>query len=299
MDQTTTEKASDSGAATALLDEAKNAAGKVVQTATEQIGRRLDSEKNKAADAIGGVADAIRSTAERHSAPGPAGELGTRAADGIEDVADYLQSRSLRDVIGEVESFARREPAIFLGAAFALGLVGGRFLKSSARSRTDARHALGASEHSRTLMSRGAPLEAASPGDGGRGMERGGQVHGTNERAAAGDAQRGTSSSIGVASTGNTDAVRAVSAAATNAAAATSAAATSTGNAGFKATGTDGEKSAPTNAQASAAGSSNMPAAQGAEAKKAAPGAPSNGSGDKGRTDGGNRSIRAGGEGHS
>jgi hypothetical protein len=115
-----------------LLNEAKSAAEKVAHTATEQIEHRLDSAKNRAVDAIGGVADALRHTGESRATAAPAAALASRAADGIDDVADYLQTRSLRDVVGEVERFARREPAIFLGAAFAIGLIGGRFLKSSA-----------------------------------------------------------------------------------------------------------------------------------------------------------------------
>ncbi|MET0795363.1 MAG: hypothetical protein ABW061_27840 [Polyangiaceae bacterium] len=35
------------------------------------------------------------------------------------------------DVLGDVGSFARREPAMLLRGAFVLGLLGGRFLKSS------------------------------------------------------------------------------------------------------------------------------------------------------------------------
>ena len=34
-------------------------------------------------------------------------------------------------MLGDVGTFARREPAMFLGGAFVLGLLGGRFLKSS------------------------------------------------------------------------------------------------------------------------------------------------------------------------
>lgn len=292
MDQTTMEKASEASAATALLDEARNAAGKVVHTATEQIERRLDSEKNKAAEAMGGVADAIRSTAETTAAAGPAGQLGARAADGIEDVADYLQSRSLRDVIGEVESFARREPAIFLGAAFALGLVGGRFLKSSARSRADARRAADALDHSRTLVSRGAPLEPVSTG-GGRSTD-GGRV-GADSAAARGNShpEERSAQARSAPPTGHNESSReSGGSAASAAAAATSAAATRSGNAGYKPAAADGA----TSAQASAAGSSNMPAPQAPDEKKA--GASVNGS-DKSRTDGAARAARSGGEGRS
>ncbi len=289
MDQTTTEKSSDTTAPNALLEEAKNAAGKVVHTASEHIERRLDSEKNKAAEAIGGVADAIRSTAESAAASGPAGHLGARAADGIEDVADYLQSRSLRDVIGEVEGFARREPAIFLGAAFVLGLVGGRFLKSSARSRADARHSasVGALDHSRTLMSRSAPLVPAST-SGGR-SEHGGRYPADSTDGPGAGHEGRSAQARSAPPTGHTESPRGADGSAASAAAATSAAAASSGNAGYKPARADGA----TSAQASAAGAANMPVARPSDARKAeAPATPANGT-DKSRAEGGTRPARS------
>jgi len=55
----------------------------------------------------------------------------------VENWADYVQQTDVRQMADRVESFARREPAIFLGGAFALGLLGARFLKSSRRSDED------------------------------------------------------------------------------------------------------------------------------------------------------------------
>jgi hypothetical protein len=46
-------------------------------------------------------------------------------------LSDYLRDKSLTDVVGDVERFARREPVIFVGGAFLIGLLGSRFLKSS------------------------------------------------------------------------------------------------------------------------------------------------------------------------
>jgi hypothetical protein len=53
----------------------------------------------------------------------------------VERWADYVQNTDAREMANRVESFARREPGLFLGGAFALGLVGARFLKSSRRER--------------------------------------------------------------------------------------------------------------------------------------------------------------------
>jgi hypothetical protein len=79
-------------------------------------------------------ATAIRETSDKLKGVGPLGAVAGRAADGIESVAEFFEGKQIGDVVREVEKFACREPALFVGAAFALGLIGGRFLKSSHRS---------------------------------------------------------------------------------------------------------------------------------------------------------------------
>jgi hypothetical protein len=61
------------------------------------------------------------------------GDLAEKAANRVERWADYVQNTDSREMANRVENFARREPGLFLGGAFALGLLGARFLKSSRR----------------------------------------------------------------------------------------------------------------------------------------------------------------------
>ena len=114
-----------------LLDDAKSAASNVAEQAREQASSKLGAQKDKAVETIGNVADAIRGAGDKLKDQGPLPQLADQAADSIESVANYFRTRNVGDLIGEVERFARREPAIFLGASFAIGLLGGRFLKSS------------------------------------------------------------------------------------------------------------------------------------------------------------------------
>ena len=78
------------------------------------------------------AASALRGTSEGLRDVGPLPDLADQAAEQIEKLANYVQSKNLGDLVREVERFARREPAIFLGASFAVGLLGGRFMKASA-----------------------------------------------------------------------------------------------------------------------------------------------------------------------
>jgi hypothetical protein len=60
-----------------------------------------------------------------------------KAADQVEQLAGYLQSRDVNQIVADAEGFARSRPSVFLGGAFALGFLLSRFLKSApASSRT-------------------------------------------------------------------------------------------------------------------------------------------------------------------
>jgi hypothetical protein len=43
-----------------------------------------------------------------------------------------LQHKDVREFLADLQRFARRQPAVFIGAAFAVGVISARFLKSSA-----------------------------------------------------------------------------------------------------------------------------------------------------------------------
>jgi hypothetical protein len=107
--------------------------GELSEQARKAAESQLFAGKTRAAEGLGSVADALRKTGEQLRSEEKTALTGyiDQAAHQVDVAAGYLKSRSLNDVIGDVESFARREPALFLGAAFVAGLVGGRFLKSS------------------------------------------------------------------------------------------------------------------------------------------------------------------------
>jgi len=54
-----------------------------------------------------------------------------QAGDGLRRIADSVRSKNLDEMVRDAESFARRQPAVFLGAAAVAGFLAVRFLKSS------------------------------------------------------------------------------------------------------------------------------------------------------------------------
>jgi hypothetical protein len=128
------------GGAQELARDVKEVAGEAAGQVREVAEARLSKPRRKAADALAGVAKSLRETGEKldETSGLELDRYAARAADGIERFSDYMRERELSDVVRDVESFARREPALFFGGAFVLGLVGSRFLKSSRARRPSA-----------------------------------------------------------------------------------------------------------------------------------------------------------------
>jgi hypothetical protein len=102
----------------------------------ERAGAQLTTQKDRATEGIGTIAQAVRRTTQtlrddRHDTM--AGYV-ERAADQLEHLSDRLKGRDVGELFRDAQQFARRRPMVFVGSAFVLGLLGARFLKSSAPS---------------------------------------------------------------------------------------------------------------------------------------------------------------------
>ncbi len=141
------------GAATAtartFYDQAKETAGQAYETVTDKAATKLDEQKSTLSGGLSTVADSVRQVGENLGSSKTdsglaeaAAKYTDSAAQKIEDVAGYFESKSVRDMARDLEGFARRNPAVFFGAAFGLGLLAARFLKSSTPT-SDGRQARG------------------------------------------------------------------------------------------------------------------------------------------------------------
>jgi hypothetical protein len=112
---------------------ATQGARQVATTAQSQAQSRLERGKADAAVTLTSVATSLLNSGMqlRDEQQEMAGEYVERAARQIERAAHYVQNADLREVVDQVEDFARRRPAVFIGSAFAAGLLAARFLKSS------------------------------------------------------------------------------------------------------------------------------------------------------------------------
>lgn len=117
-----------------LVDSAKQTASHLASEAKEQAKTRVETKKGRAAEGLSSVANALRTTREEMGDELPfVRDYADRAAEGVQELSRYIETKTLGELVDDAASFARREPALFFGGAFALGLLAGRFLKSSAR----------------------------------------------------------------------------------------------------------------------------------------------------------------------
>lgn len=116
-----------------VLEQAQQKAAPVLDEAQQKAKSKLEQGKEQAADHLGSVAQALhKSGAElQQGEQKAAGGYTVQAADKLEQISTHLRGSSVQQLVGEVEDFARREPTLFLSGAFALGVLGARFLKSS------------------------------------------------------------------------------------------------------------------------------------------------------------------------
>lgn len=114
--------------------------------AKEKAGSVLEEQKTNLAAGITGVADSIRQVGEKLGGANEdsqvaalAGKYGETLAGQVEKFSSYIEDKEIRELIRDVEQFARRNPVLFVSGAFALGVVAARFLKSSSRNQTSRR----------------------------------------------------------------------------------------------------------------------------------------------------------------
>lgn len=122
MTEKTKEQAAEIGSAAQRL--ASDAAAKA-QSAVEE-------QKSLGAQYVASVAGALHRAAGEVGQELPfAAKYLHQTAEQIESAAQTVRERDMRELVGEVENFARRQPALFFGGAMLLGFAALRFLKSA------------------------------------------------------------------------------------------------------------------------------------------------------------------------
>jgi hypothetical protein len=109
---------------------------KLVDTARQQATSQIGMQQQRLAGTLNTVATALHDASHemRKQDEGPIADYVDTAANQVEHFANMLREQDLEQLMTTTAQFARRQPALFLGAAFALGFAATRFIKSSAPS---------------------------------------------------------------------------------------------------------------------------------------------------------------------
>ena len=119
-------------AGSSLRDQAAGLGHTLKQGLTHQVER----QKNGIADRLSAVAKRTQETAaDLRENEAWLGALLGRGADELESVAEEIRRNDVPGILGSVEVFARRQPALFMGASVALGFAMTRFVSAGPVSR--------------------------------------------------------------------------------------------------------------------------------------------------------------------
>jgi hypothetical protein len=105
----------------------------LVEKMKEGATSRLSAQKDRATEGIGTLAQAVRETTERLRSEDHAtvAQYVERAAEQLERLSTGLREKDVNELLQDAQRLAQRQPALFIGGSFAIGLLAARFLKSS------------------------------------------------------------------------------------------------------------------------------------------------------------------------
>ena len=114
--------------ASGVAAEAGRQGRNLVEQAQGQLHEQAAEGQQRIAQKLLSLSDELRSMAD-NSNQGVAVDLAQQAASRARDAGHWLEKREPRQVVNEVQSFARRRPAMFLVLAAGAGLVAGRLTR--------------------------------------------------------------------------------------------------------------------------------------------------------------------------
>jgi hypothetical protein len=120
--------------------ETAQTAGQLVERATNTGLQQADRGREQTAEGLHQLAGEIRTISTDMESQQPAiATVAEVAAEQTERIATYLRDTDARQIIASIEDVARRQPLLFIGGAFVLGLAGARFLKAAGGGQQDVR----------------------------------------------------------------------------------------------------------------------------------------------------------------
>ena len=134
-----------SGAATQVVDAAKervsqagDAAAEAAGRGEQSLGEQLDRRSTDMGSQLRSTAASMRRASQESRQQGNAtpAQLTDRVADTVDRLGGYLEQTSGHQIVHDVEGYARRNPAAIAGVGLLVGFVAARMLRASSGQRS-------------------------------------------------------------------------------------------------------------------------------------------------------------------
>lgn len=145
-----------------------------LDSAKTQATSFVDQRKDDAAQSVSDLAKTLRDTLKQFEDRPNIRAFADSAAEGLDQLAETIRSRSFNEIFGDVEQAMRRRPAAVAAASLVAGFLTARFIKSSAEGMRQAETARRGGGRQQSASSR--------PGQTGQGQTG----HGSRAQAAPG-----------------------------------------------------------------------------------------------------------------
>jgi hypothetical protein len=203
----------DTGKAKDMLNQAKSATGQVASQAFGQVQEKastlVDTKTSDMAQGLTTVANSIRQFTDNLRSGGgdtqPLAQTVVRYGDSltnqVEQFAGYLDRADLNKLSRDVEKFAKKNPAVFIGGAFTLGILAARFIKSSQQRAASANRQLGSGTPRKAIAARS---ETSSPNPGTSGAKTSGAATSGTATSTGGNSGTTPGATTGTSGTSST-----------------------------------------------------------------------------------------------
>jgi hypothetical protein len=119
------------GEASSAASELKARASESYAAAKEEVTHRAEGAKSSIADEISGVAQALRHASDEMRDNSTSRRAVGWVADSLNSASQAIRNRETSQLMNDIGSFAKRNPALFLGGAALVGFAISRFAKAS------------------------------------------------------------------------------------------------------------------------------------------------------------------------
>ena len=109
--------------------EASRQVKQLVGQARTELSSQAQSQQERAATGLRSVGDQLQAMASGSGQPGVAADLAKQASDKVHEIAGWLENTDPAAMLGDVRSFARQRPGVFLAVALGAGIVAGRLAR--------------------------------------------------------------------------------------------------------------------------------------------------------------------------